>query len=177
MPVFSSCMHAVANTPVGPSGASLYVSRKRRPSLFLARSAPTSPVSWPARRSLTLRPAYSLTPNRGLFLGCFSPSRYLLEPLRVLPAGATVAGRDSHPLEKTRLFTAHEKSRLGHPPLRPVCFTYRDEMAGQDRRGAVGSRGVEEATATDGWKLHTRECRRFLGPYSCCQSQTRAILC
>ena len=111
--VFSSCTHAVANTPVGPSGASLSVSRRRRPSLFLARSAPTSPVSWPAQRSLTLRPACSLTPNRGLFSGCFSPSRYLLEPLRVLPAGAKVAGRDSHPLEMTRLFTAHEKCGLG----------------------------------------------------------------
>ena len=29
---------------------------------------------------------------------CFSPIRYLLAPLRLLPAGATVAGRDSHPL-------------------------------------------------------------------------------
>ena len=29
---------------------------------------------------------------------CFSPVRYLLGPLRLLPAGATVAGRGSHPL-------------------------------------------------------------------------------
>ena len=29
---------------------------------------------------------------------CFSPIRCLLAPLRLLPAGATVAGRDSHPL-------------------------------------------------------------------------------
>ena len=28
---------------------------------------------------------------------CFSRSRYLLQPLRLLPAGATLAGRDSHP--------------------------------------------------------------------------------
>ena len=37
----------------------------------------------------------------------FSPCRYLHDPLRLLPAGATVAGRASQPAEKQRLSTAH----------------------------------------------------------------------
>jgi len=52
-------------------------------------SAPALRVSRFARRSLTLRPAGSLTPRGSRFLKCFSPSRYLLEPLQVLPVGAT----------------------------------------------------------------------------------------
>ena len=40
---------------------------------------------------------------------------YLLEPLRLLPAGATVAGRDSPPAGKQRLSTAHVKHGLFAP--------------------------------------------------------------
>ena len=36
-------------------------------------------------------------PRRPVAPECFSRSRYLLQPLRLLPAGATVAGRGSHP--------------------------------------------------------------------------------
>jgi hypothetical protein len=79
---------------------------------FSVGSAPTLPVSRPAQRSLTLRPACSLTPRGGFLLKCFSPVRYLLEPPQVLPAGATVAGRDSHPLETTRLSRRTEKCGL-----------------------------------------------------------------
>ena len=47
----------------------------------------------------SLRPAWSLNrPGRSLSSECFSRCRYLHRPLRLLPAGATVAGRDSHPL-------------------------------------------------------------------------------
>src|SRR5262245_15861243 len=53
------------------------------------RSAPVLRVSRSARRSLTLWPACSLTPERGRLPKCFSPSRCLLEPLQVLPVGAT----------------------------------------------------------------------------------------
>ena len=42
---------------------------------------------------------------------CFSRCRCLHRPLRLLPAGATVAGRDSHPL-KNGAFTAHFHSQL-----------------------------------------------------------------
>ena len=46
-----------------------------------------------------LRPACSLSrPWRPVSSECFRRTRYLLRPLRLLPAGATVAGRDSHPL-------------------------------------------------------------------------------
>jgi len=42
---------------------------------------------------------------------CFSPCRYLHEPLWLLPAGATVAGWDSHPLG-TRAFP--RRTQEGH---------------------------------------------------------------
>ena len=48
---------------------------------------------------LALQPAWSLNrPRRPLSSECFSRCRCLHRPLRLLPAGATVAGRDSHPL-------------------------------------------------------------------------------
>ena len=55
-------------------------------------------------RSLALRPACSLSrPWRPFSSKCFRRRRYLLRPLRLLPAGATVAGRDSHPLRNSAL--------------------------------------------------------------------------
>ena len=51
---------------------------------------------------------------------CFSPVRYLLGPLRLLPAGATVAGRGSHPLghsafpRRTKNQGYHLKHNFGH---------------------------------------------------------------
>ena len=48
---------------------------------------------------ITLRPAWALSrPRRPVASECFRRCRYLHHPLRLLPAGATVAGRDSHPL-------------------------------------------------------------------------------
>ena len=56
-------------------------------------------VSRPARRSLALQPTWSLSrPRRPVSSECFERCRYLHHPLRLLPAGATVTGRDSHPL-------------------------------------------------------------------------------
>jgi hypothetical protein len=52
-------------------------------------SAPALRVSRSARRSLTLWPACLLTPYWSRFPECFCPSRYLLEPLQVLPVRAT----------------------------------------------------------------------------------------
>ena len=65
---------------------------KVKPSHACRRQHPRR--SRPMRASLASRPmvAFPVTPK------CFSRSRYLLQPLRLLPAGATVAGRDSHPL-------------------------------------------------------------------------------
>src|SRR5262245_31537489 len=71
-------------------------------------SAPAWRVSRFARRSLALWPAGSLAPRGSRFLECFSPSRYLLEPLRVLPVGATsyragfAPARINTPLHGTR---------------------------------------------------------------------------
>ena len=53
---------------------------------------------------ITLRPAWALSrPRRPVASECFRRCRYLHHPLRLLPAGATVAGRDSHPLRNGAL--------------------------------------------------------------------------
>ena len=97
---FSCSMRAAANTPAEPVGACV----ARFPTggslpRFRGGSASALSVSGPARRSLTLRPAWSLShPWRPVTSKCFRRRRYLRHPLRLLPAGATVAGRDSHPL-------------------------------------------------------------------------------
>ena len=71
-----------------------------QPSPLSGRSASALHVSRPTQRSLVLRPAWSLSrPGRPVAPECFRQCRYLHHPLRLLPAGATVAGRDSHPLK------------------------------------------------------------------------------
>jgi len=74
---------------------------------FSSGSAPALPVSRLAQRSLTLRPVDSLTPQGSLFLRCFSPIRYLLEPPQVLPAGATSRRAGFAPARIDTSFTAH----------------------------------------------------------------------
>ena len=93
-------MRAAATTPAEPTRARVarfpVGGSLRR---YSGGSAPASPVSRPAQRSLALRPACSLSrPWRPVPSKCFRRCRYLLRPLRLLPAGATVAGRVSHPL-------------------------------------------------------------------------------
>ena len=79
---------------------------------FRGGSASALRVSRPARRLLTLRPAWSLSrPWRPVTSECFRRCRYLPHPLRLLPAGVTVAGRDSHPLWNGAFHGAHEKLR------------------------------------------------------------------
>ena len=64
-------------------------------------SASVLSVSRPARRSLAFRPAWSLgRPWRPFSPECFSPCRYLHGPPWLLPTGATVVGRGSHPPEE-----------------------------------------------------------------------------
>ncbi len=64
-------------------------------------SASVLSVSRPARRSLAFRPACSLSrPWRPLTPECFRPFRYLHDPPWLLPTGATVVGRGSHPPEE-----------------------------------------------------------------------------
>ena len=100
LPPSPSSMRAAATTPAEPAGArvALFPTDGSLPR-YSGGSASALPVSRPARRSLALRPACSLShPGRPVTPKCFSRSRYLLQPLRLLPAGATVAGRNSHPL-------------------------------------------------------------------------------
>ena len=69
--------------------------------LLTGGSASVLPVSRPARRSLAFRPAGSLNrPRRPFSPECFSPCRYLHGPPWLLPTGATVVGRGSHPPEE-----------------------------------------------------------------------------
>ena len=64
-------------------------------------SASVLSVSRPARRSLAFRPAWSLGhPWRPLTPECFRPYRCLHDPPWLLPTGATVVGRGSHPPEE-----------------------------------------------------------------------------
>ena len=51
-----------------------------------------SPVGLALARVVADHPRWPLSSE------CFSRCRYLLRPLRLLPVGATVTGRDSHPL-------------------------------------------------------------------------------
>ena len=72
---------------------------------------PRHTLSRPARRLLALRPAWSLSrPWRPVTSECFRRWRYLHHPLRLLPAGATVAGRDSHPLKNGAFHGAPDKA-------------------------------------------------------------------
>ena len=77
-------------------------------------SASATPVSRPAQRSLSFRPAWSLGhPRRPFSPEGFNPCRYLHEPLWPLPAGTTVAGWGSHPPGKRAFPRRTEKSGLG----------------------------------------------------------------
>ena len=70
----------------------------------------------------TLRPAWLLSlPRRPVTSECFKRCRYLHHPPRLLPAGATVAGRDSHPLGKDAL--ARRTVRVAPGDYSPEALT------------------------------------------------------
>ena len=71
------------------------------------RSAPALRVSRLAQRSLTLRPAWLLTPQGSLLQECFSLHSYLRKPLQVLPVGATSYRAGFAPAGINMPFTAH----------------------------------------------------------------------
>ena len=99
-PPSPSSMRAAVTTPAEPVGARvvLFPTDCSLPR-YSGGSASALPVSRPAQRSLALRPAWSLShPRRPVSSKCFKRCRYLHHPLRLLPAGTTLAGRDSHPL-------------------------------------------------------------------------------
>ena len=109
----SSSLHAVAITPAEPTGAVASLPRWRRPSLnlsqvgfrialFEACSAFTSRYGLHLRQVAYQRPS---TPKA---------STALLPPplLRLLPAGATLTGRVSHPLKIAAFPRRTDKCRL-----------------------------------------------------------------
>ncbi len=95
--------HAVVTTPAEPT-------RLHRSSACSAAAFAHAPrlgfritCFEASRRLLTLRPACSLNHRVILFLECFSPIRYLLEPPQVLPAGATICRAGFAPARTTNL--------------------------------------------------------------------------
>ena len=120
---FPCCVHSplpCVLPPIPRRNPSVHVSLASRQVVSLPRyqggSASASPVSRPARRSLTLRPAWSLSrPWRPVASECFRRCRCLHHPLRLLPAGTTVAGRDSHPLKNGAFHGAPDNPALCKP--------------------------------------------------------------
>ena len=76
------------------------------------RSAPALRVSRSARRSLTLWPACLLTPYGAVSKSASVQVVTSLNRSRCYRLEQQVTGRDSHPLESTRLFTAHRPKRV-----------------------------------------------------------------
>jgi hypothetical protein len=113
LPVDSSSTHAIATTPARPveSCRSFHSTSGGLPCRS-GRSALALPVSRSARRSLTLWPACLLTPQGSLFLECFSSTRYLREPLQVLPVGATSYRAGFAPARINKPFTAHRPKQV-----------------------------------------------------------------
>ena len=121
-----SSMRATASTPAGPAGAYVahFPTSGSLPRLT-GGSAPALLVSRPAQRSLALWPAWSLgRPRRPVCSECFRPCRYLHNPLRLLPAGATACRAGFAPAEGRCLSTAHRKragngsrTRRAHPSV------------------------------------------------------------
>ena len=102
-------MRAAAITPAEPAGARV-VRFPADGSLprETGGSASALSVSRPARRSLALRPAWSLSRPRRPFLSkCFRRCRCLHHPLRLLPAGTTVRRAGFAPAGGWCLSTAH----------------------------------------------------------------------
>jgi len=102
-------MRAAATTPAEPAGARV-VRFPADGSLprETGGSASALSVSRPARRSLALRPAWSLSRPRRPFLSkCFRRCRCLHHPLRLLPAGTTVSRAGFAPAGGWCLSTAH----------------------------------------------------------------------
>ena len=89
--------------------------------LLTGGSASALCVSRPARRSLAFRPAWSPSrPRRPVSPKCFSPCRYLHEPLWPLPAGA-IAGWDSHPPGKRAFPRRTVRWGLHALPMSSLC--------------------------------------------------------
>jgi hypothetical protein len=95
----SLCRHAVATTPAGSWGMMSFNSPTTAafPEILPGR-LPHLGLSRPAQRSLALRPACSLSRQKRPVASKAPTISLPPSPLRLLPAGTTGAGRDSHPL-------------------------------------------------------------------------------
>ena len=115
-----SSTRAAAITPAEPVGARVARFPTAQPSPYSGRVGFRITRFEACAAFTSLRPAWSLNrPGRPLSSECFSRCRYLHRPLRLLPAGATVAGRDSHPLRNGALSrrTGTPRYRTQHPVL------------------------------------------------------------
>ena len=159
---FPSSMRAAATTPAEPSGARVArfpaggsLPRKT------GGSASASYVSRPAQRSLALRPAWSLgRPWRPVPSECFRPCRCLHHPLRLLPAGATVAGRDSHP-QGSGAFPRRTVSSVLHRHAR-------GNRAIGERVPVMDRRPLEMPWGRQGYEKPRIAPENTLVPRSCC---------
>ena len=148
----SLCGHAAAITPVGPRSLvarasclhgeeATYSPASAFPVPWAGR-LPRLSVSRPARRSLTLRPACSRSRPRRPFASKASAVSLPPPPLRLLPAGATFAGWELHPL-KTHAFSRRTKGTdfrdISHHEVRQL------EKALNNRpRACLGFRNPDE---------------------------------
>ena len=87
-------------------------------------------------------------PRRPLSSECFSRCRYLHRPLRLLPAGATVAGRDSHPLRNGAFH--------GAPP--PNGYPLRICLGPPAASGELGTEWVTPHPGVTACPLPSRGC-------------------
>ena len=142
-------------------------------------SASATPVSRPAQRSLSFRPAWSLGhPRRPFSPEGFNPCRCLHEPLWPLPAGTTVAGWGSHPPGKRAFPRRTEKSGLVCPTAkeaeRDAGFRPETCVLGEDRPCRIIGGGanrlprgiglVEERERAEPWSAVARTATRRRGP-------------
>ena len=126
----SSCVHAAATTPAGPLGASLVSPSVIGLPRISGGSAPASPFSRPAQRSLALRPARS--PSRLATLCTEGFSRFVASATAPIATGRSDSCQAGFaPAEDRCLFTAHWEMRarlvpeVGGPCVatRPGCDT------------------------------------------------------
>ena len=103
---------------------------------------------------------------------CFRPCRYLHHPLRLLPAGATVAGRDSHPLGDGAFPRRTNRHQLsvhlavsGHllrqaKPWRGGCDDLKPLVAIQRVRLPPGKGAARQPEASLAWRAATPVVKR-----------------
>ena len=134
-----------SNTPAEPCGACVtrFPQNSGLP-CFLVRSASAMMFRGLLGVHCTLRPACSLNPQGTLLWKCFSRSRCLLPPLPVLPAGATGAGWDFHPLKIAAFHGTRERAKKPASLRSDQGWRNQSEHPGDlDRNGVADSFGIE----------------------------------